>query len=53
MIHQIENIKTLRTTLLTLVENLTINQLNEVPEGFNNNIIWNLAHLTAAQQGVC
>jgi hypothetical protein len=53
MIQQIENIKTLRTTLLTLVENLTIEQLNEVPEGFNNNIIWNLAHLTAAQQGIC
>lgn len=53
MIQQIENIKTIRTALLTLVENLTIEQLNKVPEGFNNNIIWNLAHLTAAQQGIC
>ena len=28
-------------------------QLNEVPEGFNNNIIWNMGHLIAAQQNIC
>lgn len=27
--------------------------LIEVPVGFNNNIIWNMAHMTCAQQGVC
>ncbi len=53
MIQQIENIKIVRTALLTLVEDLTAEQLNEIPEDFNNNIIWNLAHLTAAQQGIC
>jgi hypothetical protein len=36
-----------------MVSELTTDQLNEIPSGFNNNIIWNLAHLVAAQQGVC
>lgn len=49
----IEQIKTTRTYLLELIKDLSIDQLNKVPTGFNNNIIWNIAHLTAAQQGLC
>jgi len=50
---QIETIKRTRTHLLELVKELNIEQLNKVPAGFNNNIIWNLGHLVAAQQGIC
>ena len=50
---QIEIIKRTRTHLLELVRELNIEQLNKVPTGFNNNIIWNLGHLVAAQQGIC
>jgi len=50
---QIERIKKIRLFLINLVSNLSADQLNEVPAGFNNNIIWNLGHLIAAQQGVC
>lgn len=50
---QIQTIRDLRTYLLSQIDDLTTEQLNEVPEGFNNNIIWNLAHLTAAQQNLC
>lgn len=50
---QIEIIKRTRTHLLELVKELNIEQLNKVPTGFNNNIIWNLGHLVAAQQGIC
>ena len=32
---------------------LTTEQLNKIPEGYNNNIIWNLAHLIYAQQSIC
>jgi len=39
--------------LLDIVHDLSTEQLNKIPEGFNNNIIWNLAHLVAMQQGVC
>jgi len=53
MHQQIEKVKATRIFLLTLIEDLTIEQLNQIPQGFNNNIIWNLAHLTAAQQGIC
>ena len=42
-----------RTGLVKLVESLSIGQLNEVPPGFNNNIIWNVGHLVATQQGIC
>ena len=50
---QIETIRKTRTALLKLIEGLSTEELNEIPAGFNNNIIWNVAHLTAAQQGVC
>ena len=29
---------------------MTREQLNEIPDGFSNNIIWNLGHLVAASQ---
>ncbi|HUQ96603.1 MAG TPA: DinB family protein [Chitinophagaceae bacterium] len=49
----IDTIKNTRQHLLQLVSNLSTDQLNKIPEGFNNNIIWNLSHMVAAQQGVC
>jgi hypothetical protein len=42
-----------RTSLLALIKDLSLEQLNTIPKGFNNNIIWNVGHLVAAQQGVC
>ncbi|MDB5201244.1 MAG: DinB family protein [Ferruginibacter sp.] len=50
---QVQMIRQTRNWLMTLIKDLTIEQLNEIPKGFNNNIIWNMAHLIAAQQGVC
>jgi hypothetical protein len=49
----IESIRKTRSYVLQLVNGLTAEQLNEVPAGFNNNIIWNLGHLIASQQGIC
>lgn len=49
----IDTIRKERRFLLQLLEELTTEQLNQVPQGFNNNIIWNLAHMVASQQGVC
>jgi hypothetical protein len=31
---------------------MSIDELNKVPAGFNNNIIWNIAHLVAAQDNI-
>lgn len=38
---------------MKLVEGLNIEQLNKIPPGFNNNIIWNYAHIISAQQILC
>jgi len=32
------------------IENNTLETLNKVPEGFNNNIIWNIAHIMVTTQ---
>jgi hypothetical protein len=53
MKNDIERLKKTRIFLLGLLKDLTIEQLNEIPKGFNNNIIWNLGHLIASQQGLC
>ncbi|HVW94661.1 MAG TPA: DinB family protein [Mucilaginibacter sp.] len=48
-----DNLINLRKTLLQLTEDLSVEQLNKIPQGFNNNIIWNMGHVIAAQQGIC
>jgi hypothetical protein len=53
MNQQIENIKKVRVFLLESIKDLTTEQWNTIPEGFNNNIAWNVGHLIAAQQGIC
>lgn len=49
----IESIRRIRTTLLKNINGLSTEQLNKIPDGFNNNIIWNLAHMVSAMQGIC
>jgi len=53
MKQQIAVIHKTRQFILGVIQDLSAEQLNHIPEGFNNNIIWNLGHLIAAQQGVC
>jgi hypothetical protein len=53
MVSQIETIRKTRSFLLEQIKNLGNEQFNQVAEGFNNNIIWNLGHMIAAQQGIC
>jgi hypothetical protein len=53
MTKSIEIIKKPRLGLLNLISELSIEQLNKIPAGFNNNIAWNLGHMIATQQGVC
>lgn len=50
---QFEIIRKTRGMLLSIVEGLTTEQLNKIPSGFNNNVVWNMGHIVAAQQGVC
>lgn len=39
-----------RKLLKAFIENHTLEELNKVPEGFSNNIIWNIAHTIVTQQ---
>ncbi len=39
-----------RQLLYNLMEKLSLEQLNKIPEGYNNNIIWNIGHTIATQQ---
>lgn len=48
----IQTIQTMRSSLMQHLDGLSIDQLNTVPPGFNNNIVWHLGHLIAAQQGI-
>lgn len=42
-----------RKTFIELVDGLSLEQLNHIPTGFNNNIIWNFGHVVVATQGLC
>lgn len=50
MDYQFEIAKLSRNVLLGLTKNLTIEQYNQIPTGYNNNIAWNLGHILVTQQ---
>lgn len=49
----LEIIRASRKALLSLVEDLTTEQLNKIPTGFNNNLAWQMGHLIVSQQLLC
>ncbi|MFD2743816.1 MULTISPECIES: DinB family protein [Sphingobacterium] len=42
-----------RRAFIELLDTLTLEQLNEIPAGYNNNIIWNFGHIVVSTQGLC
>ncbi|UAY54987.1 DinB family protein [Arachidicoccus terrestris] len=42
-----------RQLFLGMMDDLSLGQLNQIPEGFNNNIIWNLGHIAVSTPGLC
>ncbi|MDO6801221.1 DinB family protein [Wenyingzhuangia sp. 1_MG-2023] len=50
---QIDILKKGRALILRLIENFSLEQINQIPEGFNNNIGWNVGHLVVTQQLLC
>ncbi|MFT2007163.1 DinB family protein [Pontibacter sp. 13R65] len=46
-------IKATRHNFLQLIEGLSLEALNKVPDGFNNNVIWNFGHIISTQQVLC
>ncbi|RZK44212.1 MAG: DinB family protein [Pedobacter sp.] len=49
----IEVIKACRTKWLILLGDLTTDQLNQIPSGFNNNLAWQFGHVIVSQQILC
>jgi DinB superfamily len=41
---------TSRKIVSQFLENYTLEQLNAIPEGFSNNLIWNIGHIVVVQQ---
>ncbi|MBI1228303.1 MAG: DinB family protein [Bacteroidetes bacterium] len=50
---RIQKIRKFREFLLKQIEGLSAEQLNKIPEGYSNNIIWNIGHLICSQQSLC
>lgn len=42
--------KTIREILLKVLDNHSLEQLNKIPSGFSNNLIWNVGHCISSQQ---
>ncbi len=53
MKHIFNFIRDSRQAFIHLIDELDLAQLNEIPTGFNNNIIWNFGHIVVATQGLC
>ncbi|MFD2246237.1 DinB family protein [Pontibacter ruber] len=43
---------TSRKLYLNFFDNYSLEQLNKIPDGFNNNLIWNIGHIIVAQQAL-
>lgn len=44
--------KTSRNIYLKFLENYSLEQLNKIPDGMSNNLIWNIGHIIVSQQGL-
>ncbi|MGE6352617.1 DinB family protein [Flavobacterium sp. NPDC079362] len=42
--------KTIREILLKVLDHHSLEQLNKIPDGFSNNLIWNIGHCISSQQ---
>jgi len=50
MQHILEITRTNRRLMEKILDNYSLEQLNTVPVGFKNNLIWNIAHVVVTQQ---
>lgn len=53
MLSPLTVLETTRKNILSLADAYTEKQLNTIPEGFNNNLIWNMGHILVTQQLLC
>lgn len=53
MQYALKYIRRINENFIELMSDLTIEQLNEIPEGYNNNIIWNFGHIVNTTPALC
>lgn len=53
MQQQLNILKATRANILKAIDGISLEQLNEIPAGFNNNLIWNAGHVAVTQQLLC
>jgi len=53
MQNHIDILKATRANILKAIDGISLEQLNEIPEGYNNNLIWNAGHVVVTQQRLC
>jgi len=53
MEQQFKILKATRSNVLKVIDGLSLEQLNNVPFRFKNNIIWNIGHILVTQQLLC
>lgn len=53
MQHHLDILKATRNNYLKQLDGLSLAHLNVIPEGYNNNLIWNAAHAVVTQQLLC
>lgn len=51
--YDIGALRQIRENMLTLLSDLSTEQLNTVPPGFRNTLAWNLGHVIVTQQLLC
>lgn len=49
----IQVLKACRTKWLSMLDQLTTDQLNKIPAGFSNNLAWQFGHVIVSQQILC
>ncbi len=49
----IDTIRATRKLFSELLDGLSVDLINKIPAGFNNNIIWNFGHVIVSQQIIC
>jgi hypothetical protein len=48
--HHLDLLRAVRKNTLALLEPFPAEELNQIPPGFSNNLIWNAAHMLVTQQ---
>lgn len=53
MQHSFDILRQTRRNILSIINSHDLDQLNEIPTGFNNNLAWNFGHVLVTQQLLC